>query len=612
MKVSAAIGLLAAVSLVHGTLTAGSDLSLRTECADPGSWKIELLKSAESTAERAVYTVRLTSDRPATPPEFDAFFFGEPRGAHNLWQPIEESMARHRLYASEWGATRYVSELGINEPICSVFDEKEMNSLTIACSEPMRRVAYAITCHSTDARLEARFRFFTRYEAPMTEYSVKILLDRRRVFWADAVREGSAWIAASSGFKPCRVPSAARDPFYSTWYAFWQDVRDDDVVREIREAASLGVTGAILDDGWQKETSKSYYSATGDWLPAAGRFPDMRAHVDRVHAAGIRNYLLWLSVPFVGCESAAYARFKGKFLKGDGQNVAVLDPRFPEVRQYLLETYVRCVKDWDFDGLKLDFIDAMVTDDDPGVRDGYAGRDCKTVPEGIDRLMTEVHSRLAEIKPDVLIEFRQRYTGPAIRRYGNLLRATDCPYDLIGNRKRIADLRLTSGETAVHSDMLVWSPEDTPEDAARVILNAIFGTVQYSLRLSKLSAEQREVVRHWIGFSLKYREVLQQGRFRPHHPELMYPLIESETKGVRLFAVYADNQLVPVGNDPREVVVINATASGSLVLDCPSAVRAGIYDTFGRSVRVEDLPPGLVRITCPPSGYARFERLKAK
>ena len=53
-----------------------------------------------------------------------------------------------------------------------------------------------------------------------------------------------------------------------------------------------------------------------------------------------------------------------------------------------------------------------------------------------------------------MIEFRQSYIGPAIRKYGNIFRAGDCPADILSNRIHTIDLRLTSGSTAVHSDML--------------------------------------------------------------------------------------------------------------------------------------------------------------
>lgn len=581
-------------------------IALKLDCAEKGPWTFDVRQMAVGDVEE--YEVRMSAPKESAPPQFDVSFTCPPRGAHNVWVPILESSERHRLFATEWGGVRYKSEIALCEPLCAAFGEDETNSLTIACSEAFRHVDYAITVHSTDARLEGRFRFFSVPEAPISKYAVRIRIDRRRVFWSEAVSANSQWIAKASGNEPCRVPDAAFEPTYSSWYAFWQDVHDADVEKEAEIAASLGMTTAILDDGWQKEKSKGTYSATGDWMPARSRFPDFRAHVDRVHAAGISNYLVWLSVPYVGNESKAYERFRGKFLRRGNPSVQKFDPRFPEVREYLVATYERCLRDWDLDGLKLDFIDLLHSDaDDPARDDGYAGRDCRTVEEGVDRLMTAVHERLTAIKPEALIEFRQRYTGPAIRRYGNMLRATDCPYDILGNRKRIVDLRLTSGRTAVHSDMLVWSPEDTPEAAARVILNAIFGTVQYSMRLTKTPSVHLDLIRHWIRFARRHRDALLKGSIRPHHPELMYPLVEAESDVERIVAVYDPNQAVRPGTDGKPVVLVNATTAGSLTVDSSLPRRATVFDTFGRETGVTTLPAGLSRLAIPESGYAELE-----
>ena len=57
--------------------------------------------------------------------------------------------------------------------------------------------------------------------------------------------------------------------------------------------------------------------------------------------------------------------FKDKSLRFTETGLAAytLDPRYPEVRQYLIDTYVKALRDWELDGFKLDFIDRFVADD---------------------------------------------------------------------------------------------------------------------------------------------------------------------------------------------------------------------------------------------------------
>ena len=59
------------------------------------------------------------------------------------------------------------------------------------------------------------------------------------------------------------------------------------------------------------------------------------------------------------------------------------------------------------------------------------------------------------------------------RKYGNMLRVGDCPGDVLTNRSQAINLRFTSGETAVHSDMIMWNKTDTVENAADKIMAII-------------------------------------------------------------------------------------------------------------------------------------------
>lgn len=579
---------------------------VRVTCEQADAWQFEL-KPTERGGVSYV-TVRARCATPARPPVFTLSFDYSGVGADHVWTPYDDN---YMIYPSAWGGDRkYMSQIAHRSPLLTVFDDAGRNTLALSCSEAMRRLQYGVAVKESTCQLHCAFTFFTEFEPPRTEYEATVRIDGRRGFWADAVREASDWIGEVNRFVPCKVPEAAFDPLYSTWYAFWQDVHADVLEREMPLAHALGMRTAILDDGWQKAESVSFYSATGDWRPVASRFPDMKAHVDAVHKAGMK-YMLWLSVPYVGDESAAWKRFQDKFLRVDGSKhpgaVGTLDPRFPEVRAYLTDTYVRAVRDWGFDGLKLDFIDCFrITGKDPAETDNYAGRDIRAVPEAVDVLMKGIVRALQEVRPDVLLEFRQQYMGPAIRQYGNMIRATDCPAHSDKIRKLIADLRLTSGTTAVHSDMLVWDPNETPERAARPILNSLFAVIQYSMVLAKLPPAHHDVIRHWLAFSQEHRTTLLKGAFRPYHPELLYPRVEAESDAEKIVALYSVASTVDVGAVAKPTYIINATAEPSVPVEAAKRVVAELYDVFGKKTGTQTLEAGLSALTVPVSGYARL------
>ena len=322
--------------------------------------------------------------------------------------------------------------------------------------------------------------------------------------------------------------------------------------------------------------------------------------------------MIWYSVPYVGEESAAWGRFKDKFIRIHGSapaRIGVLDPRFPDVREYLVKLYERTVGEWKFDGLKLDFIDQFVFSsdrDDPVTTNGMAGRDIRALPEAVDVLMKTILARVKAINPDVMIEFRQHYCGPAILQYGNMIRAADAPVDPAGNRRRIADLRLTSGNTAVHSDMVVWNRDETPEGAAQAILSALYSVVQYSMILDGIRDDHREVVRHWIAFMREHRDTLLKGKFRPHHPELGYPMIEAESDSERIATLYGMPSLVVLVPGKRNIVV-NATDVRQIPVSFDRARIVTVFDTFGRQVSEAEVNAGPRIVDVPVSGYAIFK-----
>ena len=571
-------------------------------CNDPGGWKFDV--SASQDLGRDVVTVRISSPSVAKPPQFGVFFRVPGAGVQNVWTADFGRDGYHVWPQLWWGwASKYKSQLARDTPIAVGFNSQERAPVALACSEAFNALEFGLYADDRTCEMVGRCEFFTAPTTPLREYEVSVMLDRRDGDFAETVRQCTGWIAAKNGFRTAYAPESAFDPLYSTWYAYLQDVHAADLEKEATLAAALGMKTMILDDGWQKVDSRSFYSATGDWMPVPSRFPDMKAHVAVVHKAGLK-YMLWLAVPFMGDEAKNYPKFKNMLLKGG--DTGILDPRFPEVREYLISTYERVIGEWGFDGVKLDFIDSFVLPkDDPAVKDNYAGRDYRSLPDAVDRLMKDVLARLKRINPEVLVEFRQHYMGPAILQYGNMMRCADCPADPTANRRRVCDLRLTSGDIAVHSDMLVWSRDETPEGAALPILNVLFSTIQYSMVLATIPPAHRDVIRGWLDFSQRHRKALLRGAFRPHHAENGYTWIEGESEDERIVAAYANDVCARTGAADRPVFLVNATGGRGMLVEFAADARIEFFDVFGRPAGTASVGKGIVRLDVPASGYAK-------
>lgn len=220
----------------------------------------------------------------------------------------------------------------------------------------------------------------------------------------------------------------------------------------------------IVDDSWQTDDNARGFAYCGDWEVCQAKMGDMRAHVARVHALGMK-YMLWFSVAFVGLKSKAWPVFKDRILEIDHeQGAGILDPRYPEVREYLISTYERAMREWDLDGFKLDFVDSFRQ---PAQENPDAPADA--IPRPCPKPWISCSKKLwpgAQDQERRVVEFRQRYTGPAMRSYGNMFRAADCPNDRVTNRVRTLNIRLLCENSAAHADMLMWHEDEPVESAA--------------------------------------------------------------------------------------------------------------------------------------------------
>lgn len=504
----------------------------------------------------------------------------------------------------DWGAP-LESSLAYQVPAVQLGALDGENRLTFALSEALRTVKIKAGVCEEANEIACSIELFSVPEAPLSSYETVLRLDTRHLFYAEVLRQTFRWYETFPECTPAVVPAAAFDPVYSSWYSFHQNLFDRELEAECRLAAACGMKGIIVDDGWQTDDCNRGYAYCGDWEISKNRFPDMRAHVAKVHELGMK-YLVWYSVPFIGKKSRNLERFRGKFLaRVDRLDTYVLDPRFPEVRAFLISIYENALREWDIDGFKLDFIDMFRFDgEDPAVSENYAGRDIKSLPEAVDRLLSETMAHLNRIKPGILIEFRQAYIGPAIRKYGSMFRAGDCPADVLSNRVRTIDLRLSSGATAVHSDMLEWNSADSAESAALQFLNILFSVPQISVRLESLPERHREMLRFWLDFWSRHRETLMHGTLRPLHPMLNYPIVIADGADEQIVAVYNPGMTVPVDCIPgRRCLVVNASGAEELVLDLASRpVSAEVFDTTGRAGEAGVPESGLARVRVPLSG----------
>lgn len=517
--------------------------------------------------------------------------------AYSTWSPAIQS---GRGIAPNWKKQKTTSRLGVWLPIHQINSQSGENLACISVSDPNVPLVIMTGICEENAEIYADIELFGEPVAPFESYSFEIRIDFRRIPFYDAIYDATSYIEKASGTGSCYIPESATLPMDSLWYSFHQNLDVEEILTECREAKKYGLETVIIDDGWQTEDSSRSYSFCGDWMPATSKVGDMKELVDKIHKIGMK-VILWFSVPFVGIKSKSYPEFKDMLLDGTGdcKTFFSLDPRYKKVRDYLESIFANAVDKWNLDGVKLDFIDSFYLYGkslEPDER-----RDFDSLEEAVYALLSGIKKSVLKLNPEIMVEFRQIYIGPTLRKIGNMLRVSDCPADPIRNRAGIIDLRLTSGKTPVHSDMLMWDVTSPAESAAKQLATVLFSVPQISVKLEKLPTDHAKMLSFYLGFWRKYRNVLLNGKLKATHPESEYGMARSCVNGTEVIVTYFD-RFIEI--DALHTAFVNASGDEEFVLGLNESACVKIVDCFGDCVSDFDLERGISKITVPMAGIA--------
>lgn len=540
-------------------------------------------------------SINMTLPEEAIPESFSLHWNFPASDVHSTWNPGMYDI--HGL-GFNWSLITVKSRLASWMPVQELISANGTNKLLISVSDVDTPISIKTGLREEDATFECAIEFFTIPTAPRTEYSATVRFDMRNIPYYDSIYETTAWWENECGYKSAHVPESAKMPMDSLWYSFHQMLDRDEIIKECKASKEIGLETVIIDDGWQTDDNNRGYAYCGDWLVAPKKMGDMASLVEEIHNIGMK-VMLWYSVPFMGKYTEKYDRFKDMLLEGSGNDTDFfgLDPRYKEVREYLVGIYEKAVSEWKLDGLKLDFIDSFVLRGKSLEYDEK--RDYQSLEDAIHALMSEIRTTLTAINPEILIEFRQSYVGPSIRKYGNMLRVGDCPCDTIKNRYGIINLRLTSGKTAVHSDMIMWNTDDTVENAALQFASILYGVPQVSVRVDKIPEEQYRMLKHYISFWKEWKDVLLDGYLTAENPECWFTSACSTLCNKSVITTFTS----PVADvKTEEAVIVNASALESIIIKGVKDKKFVVVNCMGDEVESGNITDNLQQINVPKAG----------
>ncbi len=211
-----------------------------------------------------------------------------------------------------------------------------------------------------------------------------------------------------------RLPQSPKDAFDPIWCAwgYGRGFTPTQVFETLPVVKRLGFGWVVLDDGWQV--------ALGDWTPRADKFPagdaDMKALVDRIHAAGFKAQLWW--APMGADAGSRTERDHPDWLlrNADGSTRKItwwdsqyLCPAVEGVREDAAAFARKALGEWGFDGLKIDgqHLNAAPECFNPS----HAHASPADAYEGVPGFFEAIWKAAQAVKPDAVIEICPCGTG---------------------------------------------------------------------------------------------------------------------------------------------------------------------------------------------------------
>jgi alpha-galactosidase len=259
------------------------------------------------------------------------------------------------------------------------------------------------------------------------------------------------------------IPKPSNEAYNVSWcgWGYEFNVTPAQMLGTVPKLKEFGIKWATLDDRW--------FDTYGDWKPRAETFPDdsIKKMVDDFHKQGILVQLWWLPLGVEDgqgrWESHKYIVSKivqehpeWLILDKEGKHarmtrdLAALDPSLPEVQAYYKQLTEKFIRDWGFDGSKLDNIYSVPACYNPAHHH-------KSPQESVNA-MGEVYKTIFEttraIKPDSVTQACPCGTTPSLAWLPFIDQAvTADPVGAVQVRRRIKMYKALLGpQAAVYGD----------------------------------------------------------------------------------------------------------------------------------------------------------------
>lgn len=524
----------------------------------------------------------------------------------NCFSVWNQSVDFDRQLRPEWNSSKCITSILKGMPIHTLIGQNGENTITVALSDSKNRFEIKSGIHEEDASVTIKIEIYPP-ESKNIFSETLIRIDTRKDMYYDVIGDVLNWWEDEFGYSSMNVPQSAKKAMYSSWYSFHQMLSYKDILSECKMAKELGMETIILDDGWQTDDNSRGYAYCGDWECAPSKVGNMKDLVNDVHKLGMK-IMLWYNIAFMGINSKNVSKFKGMYLTDEINGRYTLDPRYKQVRNYLIELFSQSLKQWNLDGLKIDFVDSFIRSENDKITPDM---DYPVLEDAVEKLMEGIKDALLKINGDVMIEFRQNYMGALMQKNANIFRVADCPNDSLRNRIGVINLRLTTKNAAVHSDMLMWNKNEPSHICAKQIINVLFSVPQISVRIAQLNNEHYKMLKFYLGLWNDYTDLFINSKIIPKNPDANFSSVVSKNNKQKMVVLYSDLAISTSFDDINEMIVVNGSENERIYIEQTSkkSLEYTVYDCMGNIVDNSKTNEALFAINIPVSGVLKIKSL---
>lgn len=316
----------------------------------------------------------------------------------------------------------------------------------------------------------------------------------------------------SGGIKFIPDEPDAFEPVWCAW-GYNQKFTMAQIEGTLQKVKDLGIKWVDIDDGYQIEE--------GDWHIAPGRFPhgesDMRRLVDKIHSMGLKAKIWWAPLA-VSPQSELFAKNPDIIIRtkeGAPQYITgwedyYMSPIYSKTLDHTRDVIKMYLKDWDYDGLKIDGMHINFVSADYNRRHRLPNPDASF--EELPSYFKMVYETAISYKPNSVVQICpcgcvfSFFTLP----YFNQAVASD-PTSSWQIRLKGKVIRALRPGIAYYGDHIELSDKRF-DFASQIGVGAVPGTkFTWPDGPFKLTTEKEEVMKRWI--TIYNREMISKGQY---------------------------------------------------------------------------------------------------